>query len=243
LAANGVLAGIAARRRRHDTARGDVTFAYGLEIVTALFGSGWAITMIGLAVTQDDPAWAAAAFWVAGVVAAAHATAPQRLPFAYLGATLVAVGLWVLLADQNVGVVEGYSLPFAAMLAAIGDVQARRSPAWSTMLTAGPALAVAVGPSLIAALGTGTALRLAVVTLVGVALLVIGLQRHWRAPVTIGILALAVIAVTQGGPLAAYVPSWLTLTVVGALLLAIGVRWEAAVGAGRRAGVWYGALR
>lgn len=243
LMANTVVGGVAARRPRRDPARGGLTFAYGLEIVAVLFGVSWAIAMIGLAIAHDETGWAAAAFWVAGVAAAAHATAPERLPFAYLGAIVAAVGTWVLLGDRNIGVVEAYSLPFAAMLAIIGLVQARRSPEWSTMLTAGPALTVAVVPSLIAAIDTGTALRLAAITLVGLGLLVVGLQRHWQAPVTVGVLALVVIAVTQGGPLVAYVPSWLTLTVVGALLLVIGVRWEAAVGAGRRAGVWYGALR
>ena len=102
---------------------------------------------------------------------------------------------------------------------------------------------VAVGPSLVAALGTGQAIRLAAVTIVGVVLVVVGLDRHWRAPVTAGVVTLVVVAVTQGGPLVAYVPSWLTLSAVGALLLVIGIRWEAAVGAGRRAGVWYAALR
>ncbi|HEX7738035.1 MAG TPA: zinc ribbon domain-containing protein [Marmoricola sp.] len=243
LVAHGVVAGVAARRPRTDPVRGRSTLASHVEFVSLIFAAGWAIATVALSFIPDDMIWAAIGFWVVGVVACAHASAPHRLFLAYPGALSVAAGVWVLLGTNDVSNIEAYSLPFAAMLAAIGLVQAGRGKHPSTLLTAGPALVVAVGPSLVAALGTGQAIRLAAVTIVGVVLVVVGLDRHWRAPVTAGVVTLVVVAVTQGGPLVAYVPSWLTLSAVGALLLVIGIRWEAAVGAGRRAGVWYAALR
>jgi len=121
-------------------------------------------------------------------------------------------------------------------------VQWRRDRSRPTLLTAGPALSVALGPSLLVAIRDGDSLRLAAVTAVAVGVLHVGLVRHWKAPVTVGGLVLAVVAVTQGGPLIGYVPGWLILAVGAAALLAAGVLWERAVLAGRRAHAWFGTL-
>jgi hypothetical protein len=138
---------------------------------------------------------------------------------------------------------EAYTAPLVLLLAAIGYVQWTRDKAMPTYLTMGPALAAALGPSLLTSLGEGDELRLAAVTAVAVAVVLVGLWKHWKAPVTAGGLVLVVVAITQGGPLIAYVPGWIILGAAGAALLAAGVAWEMAVVAGRRAATWFGTLR
>ncbi len=178
----------------------------------------------------------------AGVLVVVHAASPGRLAAAYAGSVLISAGTALLASEADVGAVEVYTGPLAVMLALIGLVQRRRDPAAPTSLTAGPALSVAIGPTLLAGLG-GDELRLAVGTVAAVVVLLVGLRQRWKAPTTTGAIALVVVGVTQGGPLVAYVPGWLTLGLAGAVLLAAGVAWERAVLAGRRTGAWYATLR
>ena len=58
-----------------------------------------------------------------------------------------------------------------------------------------------------------------------------------------GAATLGVVALMQGSPYLAYVPTWLLLGCAGAVLLALGVAWESALGAGRQVGRWVHALR
>jgi hypothetical protein len=155
---------------------------------------------------------------------------------------VISAGTSNLLSAAEVGQVEAYTLPLALLLAGIVAVQWHRDPSRPTLLIAGPALSVALAPSLLVAVRDGDSARLTAVTLAAVAVLLAGLVRRWKAPVTVGGLVLAVAAVTQGGPLIGYVPGWVILGVGAAALLVAGVMWEKAVVAGRRANAWFGAL-
>ncbi len=200
----------------------------------------------GLAVLsslQESPAVQAGAWFAVGVPTLIYAGTRDRLQFAYLGSLLVSAGTWVLLADSDVTAIEAYTAPLALLLAAIGVVQYLRDGQAPTLLTMGPALTVALVPSLAVALEEGGALRLAAVTLIAITVLVVGLLKGWRAPVTVGGAVLVIVAVYRGGPYIEYVPGWIILVGGGALLLTAGVAWERAVLAGRRAQAWYSTLR
>jgi hypothetical protein len=187
---------------------------------------------------------AGAALVVLGVLVLAYAACPGRLPFSYGGSALVSAGVDTWLASANVDTVEAYTGPLVALLATLGFVQHRRNRGGlPTLVTAGPALTVAFMPSLLKAVADGDGLRLAIVSACAVVALVIGLARTWRAPVTVSTVVLVVVAVTQGGPLIGYVPSWVVLGTAGAALLGVGVWWEHAVSAGRRTHAWYATLR
>lgn len=194
------------------------------------------------AAVELDAYWVAATFFAAGAVLVGYATSPGRFGVAYLGAVANAMGGWVLTAEAAVETVEAYSLPLAAMLAVLGFLHWRRVPALPTTVTTGPALGVLLGPSLLVAVLDGDPLRLALVTAGGVAALLVGYARRWQAPVAVGALVVGAIGVTQGGPYVAQIPGWVTLGLGGTLLLVAGVRWEAAVKAGRRGSAWFGSL-
>lgn len=224
----GVCAQSGAARRWEEMALAAVP-TYGLVAVVSAAG-----------VSADR---AAAVLVLLGIAVLCYAALPGRLPFAYAGSGLLSAGMDTWLATAEVDVVEAYTLPLAGLLAALGWVQWHRDRALPTTLTIAPALGVALIPSLVTAVHNGDAVRLAAVTGVALVALLGGLARMWRGPVTVGAVVLAVVAVTQGGPLIAYVPGWATMGLAGAILLGAGVAWERAVLAGRRAHAWYATLR
>lgn len=192
---------------------------------------------------DTTPGQLAAVLLTFGVATVVYAAVPGRLPAAYVGSLLLSAGNAVLLDDARVDVIEAYTLPLALLLAAIGVVQWWRDPATPTRVTMGPALSVALLPSLLFAVEEGGNLRLALVTAGALVVLLVGLAQRWQAPVAVGAVTLVVVALTQGGPFVEYVPTWVTLGLAGAALLAAGVAWEQAVLAGRRTTAWFAALR
>ncbi len=178
-----------------------------------------------------------------GVLIVVYAAAPARLPFAYVGSLFISAGTANLMREAAVETTEAYTAPLVLLLAAIGFVQWSRDKTLPTYLTMGPALSVAFGPSLLTSLEDGDELRLAGVTAAAIAVLLVGLMKRWKAPVSAGGLVLIVVAITQGGPLIGYVNGWIILGGGGVALLAAGFAWERAVVAGRRAGAWFNTLR
>lgn len=218
------------------------TEAVGFEALAAV--GAFVHAAVAIAVASDLSVVAYASTWLLlGVAVLAYAGLPRRLEVAHLGALMVPVGLGVLLADAGVETVEAYTVSAVLLLAAVGAVRWRRSPEVSTLVTMGPAAVVGVLPSLAVGVGGDEVVRLVLVTLVGLVLLVAGLAYRWLAPVLVGVVALGTVAVTQGGPLVEYVPNFVLLMGAGAVALAVGVAWEAAVAAGRRGFVWLGTLR
>ena len=132
----------------------------------------------------------------------------------------------------------------AAAFAVLGVLQHRAiRPAPGSVLTMGPALSIALTPTLVLAVGTDDLPRLALVLVAGIACLVVGAGRGLRAPLLAGAGTLGVVALMQGSPYLAYVPTWLLLGLAGAVLLTLGVAWESALNAGRQVGRWAHALR
>lgn len=222
-------------------ARRSEPFWSGVEVAAVLFGAVYA-TVAALATVDLSTGYLSLALVTVGVVTLVYAGAPQRLPFAYLGSLSITAGISNLLEHAQVDLVEAYTAPLVVLLAGIGAVQWHRNHSLPTLVTTAPALSVALGPSLLVAIHDGDPIRLAAVTALAVGVLVVGLARRWKAPVTVGTAVLLVVAITQGGPLIGYVPGWLTMAVGAAALLAAGVLWEKAVVAGRRATAWFESL-
>lgn len=211
--------------------------------------SAWvccALIAVVAADSQSQRAFAVALV-VLGVLVLAYSASPDRLWWSYGGSALVSGGIDTWLASSQVHTVELYTAPLVVLLAVVGLVQrqsaARAGRTLPTKLTAGPALAVAFMPTLAVAIANGDTLRLSLVSAAAVIVLVIGLARAWKAPVTVSTFVLLSVALSQGGPLIGYVPSWAVLAAAGAALLAIGVSWERAILAGQRTHAWYGTLR
>lgn len=211
----------------------------------ALLAAGYAVVPLAqLLVEGADGRLQAAGFWVVAAAAAWYAAAPGRLAVGYLAAGLVSVGNGLLVGELGGDQVELYTLPAAAAFALLGLAQHRAARAAdpgthpSTMLTTGPALAIALVPSLLVATTGDDVVRLLLVVLAGMALLVLGVGLALRAPVLVGSFALGFVALVQGSPFLAYVPAWVLLAGAGAALLTVGVVWEAAVAGGRQLGRW-----
>ena len=232
----------AARRRRGASAPwGAVEFGLLQASVTL------AVASLG-PLSSDGAGTFALALLLTGLALAWYAAMPARIPLAYLAALAVAAAEWVIAADRGVAIVEVYTLPFAALLLAVGSShlllahrEGRRPP--GSMLVLGPGIGVGIVPSLFVGLGEGDALRVAATTLAAIGLLVVGVAARLQAPVGYGAFALVLTAIVRGGPLLAAVPAWITLLLAGAVILTLAIGWETAVVGGRRAGVWFGQLR
>jgi hypothetical protein len=224
--------GFAARERRLATA----------ELVALCFAAVAASSALVAGVSAGAD-WAGWALIVTGVLTLVYGGAAGLVALGYLGSLIVSAGVDVLLSARDVGPVEAYSLPLAALLAAVGLWHWSRDRSLPTVVTMGPTLGVALMPTLLRAVADGDEVRLSVVTLVAIAVLLVGLLRRWKGPVTSGAVVLIVVAITQGGPLIAQLDYFVTAGVAGVLLLAVGVMWESAVVQGRRAATWYGQLR
>ena len=196
-----------------------------------------------------DDAWATLAVLLVllGLGVLGYASAPGRLPLAYLGSLLLSASTWVVSAHLGAVAIEVYTLPLAALLLGVAVAQVRRSRAAgrgrpTSTVTLGPALSVAILPSLALALGEGDAVRLTLLVVAAIVLLTLGIARDLRTPVVFGGGTLIVVAVTRGGPYLAYVPAWLLLIAAGAAVLTLAVTWERSVGAGRDLTRWLRAL-
>lgn len=79
------------------------------------------------------------------------------------------------------------------------------------------------------------------VLLAAALVLVAGVVFRWQAPVVLGALALAIVAVAQLAPYAVGLPRWLTFGAVGLALLVLGARYEQRRRNARRAARWVAA--
>lgn len=212
-----------------------------VELGAVAFGALYALSAT-VATVGLSPLHLSIVLVAIGVLTLGYAASPDRLLFAYVGSLIISVGTANLMLDANVGATEAYTAPLVVLLAGIGFLEWTRNRALPTTLTMGPALSVAMGPSLLAGLRHGDALRLSFVTAVAIVLLLVGLSKAWKAPVTAGAGVIVVVAITQGGPYLSYVPGWAILAVGGIALVAAGVAWEKAVNARRVANNWYATL-
>ena len=97
-----------------------------------------------------------------------------------------------------------------------------------------PGIALGLLPTLHLALA-GDAPRQAAIVFAGALLIVIGAQLRLAAPLVTGGVAISLVVLRVGGPEVARMPHWLSLGIVGAVLLALGATWEARLVGLRRA--------
>lgn len=135
----------------------------------------------------------------------------------------VLVGVWSLLAINDVGLPEAYTLPLAAVATLIGVTALRRRPYLPSWTVYGPALLVAFAPSVVLVLVTDTgAARTVLLAVAAGLILIVGAVRRLKAPVTVGALVGAGIVLYA----LALIGLWLVLAVVGASLMLLGAQVE-----------------
>ena len=198
-----------------------------IEIAAAL---GATVTICASLLTVPDPVTPLAVnLTLAGAAVGASAVLhPSRRELGWPGGLLLAAATWVRLYDLGVTQPEAYTLPTAAALIGVGLWRLEREPSARSWPSLGAGLALATVPSLLWALVfPGPSLRALLLGLGCLALVLAGATLRWGAPLVVGAAVGAVLVLTVIGPYASLVPPWVLIGLGGALLVGLGVTWEA----------------
>lgn len=209
-------------------------------------GEGLSVTwvLVGLAVADSSPSHRALELTVAGVAAGITAyLSDDRRRAGWVSGVLLTVASWIRLADSNVEAVEWYTLPAATALLVYGVRRLRLHPGESTWRCLGSGLALALTPSLLLALDAPVTWRGLIVGLASVVLVAVGVWLRLAAPFALGVVATGLLALRNIWPVAAFIPRWSLLFIVGGVLLWAGMTWELRVNDARTASRYVRGLR
>jgi hypothetical protein len=213
-----------------------------LEVSSALAGIVVSVAAIGLA--HDVDLSLAVHLTVAGaLVTASSIIHPSRRVLAWPGGLLLAAATWVRLYDLGVDVPEAYTLPSALALVAVGGWRLRQDERSATLTLLTPGLALATVPSLLATLDDPASLRALLLGVACLGLVLGGVAFRLSAPLVVGAVVGTLLVLIELAPYAAYVPTWLTIGVSGAVLLGVGITWESRMRDLHRATGYVAALR
>lgn len=200
--------------------RGDPPTGIALEC------AGAATALAGVLSAADSRTWLAGALTALVPLAAAGALrAERRVLYGTVAGVLALGAVWAWLAVAEVDLTEAYTAPAAAIALAAGIIQWRTGPGRS-WITLGPALLLAIGPTLVLGMVDDDAVRLVVAALLGLAAVIVGGVLRLQAPLCLGAVALLLLAIDQWGDDIVRMPRWITLGVVGVLLMWIGATFE-----------------
>jgi len=163
-------------------------------------------------------------YGVAGVLVSIVSADRRRV--AWAGGMLLVLASWVRLFALDVDVVEAYTLPGAVALLVVGLLWMQRTPSATSWQALGAALGLGVGPSLLVALQEPTSWRALAVGAVGLLLVGLGVRLTWGAPLLVGGVAVALLALVNIAPYAAGLPRWVLFGGAGVALLLLGVTWD-----------------
>jgi hypothetical protein len=191
-----------------------------------------------------SPSHGAAELTVAGAAAGIVAyLSRDRRRAGWVSGVLLTVASWIRLADNDIQAVEWYTLPAATALLVYGVRRLRRAPGEPSLRCLGPGLALALLPSLLVALREPVSWRALLVGLASLTLVVLGVKVRLAAPFVLGVVATAMLALREMWPVAAFLPRWALLFLVGGVLLGMGMTWESRVNDVRTAGRYVRGLR
>jgi hypothetical protein len=163
-------------------------------------------------------------YGVAGVLVSL--VSPDRRRVAWAGGVLLVLATWVRLFALDIEVVEAYTLPGAVALLVVGLLWMRRTPSATSWEALGAALGLGVGASLLVALQEPTSWRALAVGVVGLLLVGVGVRLTWGAPLLVGGVTVALLALVNIAPYAAGLPRWVLFGGAGVALLLLGVTWD-----------------
>jgi len=125
---------------------------------------------------------------------------------------------------------NAYTAPAALLAFAAGmtlsHLRYGSSPGRS-WLTLGPALLLAIGPTLLLGMQDDNPVRLVTAAVLSLAVVVAGAVWRLQAPLCMGAAALLALAIDQWGEEIVRMPRWITVGVIGVLLMWIGATFEA----------------
>ncbi len=192
----------------------------------ALECAGAATALAGTYLALDSLTWLAGSLTAMAVAAALAALRPDRRTLYGGAAGLLALSaVWAWLAAAEVGVVEAYTAPAAALMLAAGLLRWRDAPGRS-WLSLGPAVALGIGPTLGLGILDDDTLRVVVAALLCLAAVLTGAVLRLQAPLLIGAAGLVSLGVGQWGGYLVQLPRWITLGAVGVVLMWVGATFE-----------------
>lgn len=187
---------------------------------------GAAGLVVGAAIAARETRWLAGSLTAAVPLALVAALRRERTHAYAIAAGGAAVGAtWAWLAAAHVSVAEAYTAPAAAVALGVGLLQWRRGPARS-WFALGPAMVSGLGPTLVIGIARDDMTRTVLATVMALAVVGLGAVRRLQAPLVLGSVALLALAVDMLGPTVARLPRWLSLAVVGVLLMWLGATFE-----------------
>ncbi len=192
-------------------------------------GVGAGALAVGFAV--PDLTTLALVLGLAGVVTMAVALRADRRPWAsYAAAALWIAASWVRLAASHVAVPEAYTLPLTVAALGVGWLRRRRDPEATSWGAYGAGLSATLVPSLVAAWDDAHWTRPLLLGAGALAVTLLGARHRLQAPLLLGGGVLALDALHELAPYVlqafGYLPRWLPLALVGAVLLALGATYE-----------------
>lgn len=198
---------------------------------------GGAIGAAVVAATSPDSALVASVGWtiLGATLCALAAARPERRWYVWPGVGALVVAYVLLVVDSGFAFVEAYTLPLAAIAVAGGVVVLRRRRSTHSWVALGPGLVLALAPSLPQALAAPTSLRALALGLAAVVVLAVGLRLGLQAPFLLGAAVTSLVVLFNVGPYANAAPRVVIISLVSAVLVALGITWEDRVRDGRRA--------
>ncbi|WP_313715858.1 SCO7613 C-terminal domain-containing membrane protein [Arsenicicoccus bolidensis] len=194
-----------------------------------------------LALTRGDTEQLVAVLLVGAAGCAAWSAMRRRRALGMVATGQLLVACWLLLARADVTTPEAYTLVAACCLGAwaLPETLTLRTPS----MPAFPALVMALAPTTMMGVVDTTSVRALVGIVAAVALTALGAARRRAAHLYVGALAAGALALALCAPVVSLLPPWLPLAVGGAVLVALGVTWEARLAELRRVRSYAAALR
>ncbi|MGK5676148.1 SCO7613 C-terminal domain-containing membrane protein, partial [Micromonospora sp. URMC 106] len=227
LAAAALLGGRRGADAGDPARRGAATAAVALE------AAAQAVALVALLLAAGALRHAAAVcvLWGAAValrVLRRGESAGRRWAFAGVAAGSELLGGWLLLAAGGVAVLEAYTVPAAVLALGAGVAALRTRPGLTSWLALGPGLAAALLPSLVSVLVAPDPQPWRRLLLGAAALgtVLAGATRRWQAPVLLGGVTLALLALhelVRGWDL---LPRWVFLALGGFALIGLAATYE-----------------
>ncbi|MEV4516850.1 hypothetical protein AB0K00_48835 [Dactylosporangium sp. NPDC049525] len=191
-----------------------------------------ATAVVAFLLTSGDLAAMAGISSLWGLVLGLRAlTGGPRVAFAGAAGAAQLVAYWLVLASNEVALLEAYTLPAGAIAAAVGWYAARGRAAGQERLSSwvayGPALFASFGPSLASVLvSEGEPVRRLLLGLGALAVVIAGAVLRLQAPAIVGGSVLTVIALHEIAVYWDLLPRWAPLAVAGLVLVALATTYE-----------------
>ncbi|MEH1102613.1 SCO7613 C-terminal domain-containing membrane protein, partial [Micromonospora sp. CPCC 205561] len=199
----------------------------------ALEGAAQAVALVALllAVGAVRHAAAVCVLWGAAVglrVLRRGESPGRRWAFAGIAGGSELLGAWLLLAAGEVALLEAYTVPAAALALTAGAVALRTRPGLTSWLALGPGLAAALLPSLVSVLVAPDPQpwRRLLLGVAALGVVLAGATRRWQAPVLLGALTLAPLALHELGRGWDLLPRWIFLAAGGLALIGLATTYE-----------------